>query len=604
MVHAVPREPPLSEQIAIRRGRSAFGAGAVLQAPKIALFAAPAALVVALAWPMLFTDATLGGDWVHHLFLVWSQSRSIAAEHHPSLFLNNSHSVLYPQYAFYGGTIYVIAGTLSLLLGDAPVAAYVLTYLLGFAAAYGGWYWLARMVGLDRWRAQAPGLVFITSAYYITLIYERGDWPEFLAVSTIPLLVASGLNLLRAESLSLWPSVALVASTIVFTGSHILSLLWGSTCIALGAVLTLACTREARKWLVPRRVLRLVALLIPPVLLNAWFLLPLLAYHTHTRIGGKPAEQRATVRNFMSLVAFPHLFSIGRVTAVHTQRDFALNLPILAMAWIAIAAAIFLPGRLRVAWARMLLICSAMATLLIVLMTHIEALLALPSLYTMLEFSYRLDSYVLLWISGALLCALALMRGDTRLGRPLTLVLAPILAFGVLQAIHQVDIHTVLRTGPREASIGPNVEPGPRHVEFRGFMDTKLPLLVNDAHIPEVDFPPTALHDDRASVAVHLTPGQPVYTNVGGGPELVHVSGARIIGVTRTGNDVMQVGPSNAAGPAGRDSRPTEVISVSPAGGSPIVLGRLISLAALVLLLAALAVPGARALYSRGHRRA
>ena len=136
---------------------------------------------------------------------------AIKANHLPSLFLNYPYGVLYPEYAFYGGTLYALTGTLSLALGNTPVATYVLTYLLGFAAAYGGWYWIARMVGLGRWWSHVPGLVFITSAYYLTLIYARGDWPEYIAVSTIPLMVASGLSVLRADRLRLWPALVLDA---------------------------------------------------------------------------------------------------------------------------------------------------------------------------------------------------------------------------------------------------------------------------------------------------------------------------------------------------------------------------------------------------------
>jgi hypothetical protein len=126
---------------------------------------------------MLFTSAGMGEDWVSHLWFIWRQSLTIARDHQPSLFLNYtsiealrpqvppSESVFYPPYAFYGGTIYALAGTLALLLGNAPVAAYVLTYLIGFAPAYGGWCWLGRMAGLGRWAAQVPGLLFITSGY-------------------------------------------------------------------------------------------------------------------------------------------------------------------------------------------------------------------------------------------------------------------------------------------------------------------------------------------------------------------------------------------------------------------------------------------------------
>ncbi len=140
-----------------------------------------AALVVIAAgsWPLLFSDATFNTDWLNHLWYMWHQSVAIRELHAPSFFLNYSRGVFYPLYAFYGGTLYALVGTLSLVLGEAPLQAYVLTYLLGFAAAYGGWYWTARVFGVRGWRAHVPGLVFVTSSYYLTMIYAVGDWPEF-----------------------------------------------------------------------------------------------------------------------------------------------------------------------------------------------------------------------------------------------------------------------------------------------------------------------------------------------------------------------------------------------------------------------------------------
>jgi hypothetical protein len=132
-----------------------------------------ASIIVAVAWPMLFTTSGLGGDWGHHLWFVWRQSLALRADHAPSMFLNTSYSALYPQYAFYGGTIYVLAGALALALH--PVTAYVVTYLCGFLAAYGGWYWAGRSLGLGRWQAQAPAVLFVTSACYLSIPYGQGD---------------------------------------------------------------------------------------------------------------------------------------------------------------------------------------------------------------------------------------------------------------------------------------------------------------------------------------------------------------------------------------------------------------------------------------------
>ena len=210
------------------------------------LLGGPALLIGVLAWPMLFAQSVFNEDWINHLWFIWHQSLTIRADHLPSLFLDYSHAVFYPQFAFYGGTLYALAGTLSLALGDAPLQAYILTYLLAFAAVYGGWYWMARMAGLGRWWAHAPGLVFVTSAYYLTNIYARGDWPEIMGVSSIPLMMAGGLSVLRAERLCLGPATALTAAAIVFFGSHNITMLWASSILIVAALAIVVCVPRAR----------------------------------------------------------------------------------------------------------------------------------------------------------------------------------------------------------------------------------------------------------------------------------------------------------------------------------------------------------------------
>jgi hypothetical protein len=605
MVRAVQREPSLS-QLAIGPVRRRVSVG---HAPRVALLvAAPALLIGVLAWPLLFTDATLNGDWTHHLWLIWHQSQTIRADHHPSLFLNYSHSVLYPQYAFYGGTIYAIAGTLSLLMGNAPIAAYVSTYLVGFAAAYGGWYWLARMAGLQRWRAQAPGLVFISSSYYITLIYARGDWPEFLAVSIIPLLIASGLSVLRADRLRLGPGFALAASAVVFFGTHSLTLVWGSTVMALTGLLVLACIPQARGWLKPRAVLRVAALVVPALLVSAWFLLPTIAYESHTTISHRYPYWRLLLRADMFMVSAHNLFTISRASFIRPGADFALSLPILVIAWLLVSLPLFLRKGLRGPWARMLAISAGMTVLMTIVMTHAGIILALPRPYAILQFVYRLESYVLLGLSATVLAVLVLAQSDTRHTRIWTYALAPILLVGVVGAVQQTDAYP-RQSGSRQTYIRPSAKPTPREEGWTDYQDSNLGFLpYRGARPQEIDFPGSSVHDGSASKVVHVQPGHVVYTNIGGGPELVHVTGAKIIGISLEGNDVLEIGPSIGgsaqASPNGRKSPPTEVLSISPARGLPVVLGRFLSIGAVIFLAAELLVLAIRGVPIRRSRHA
>ncbi len=552
------------------------------------LVGGPALLIGVLAWPLLFTDSVFNDDWFNHLWYMWHQSLAIRSNHLPSLFLNYSHAVFYPFYASYGGTIYALTGTFSLLLGNAPLTAYVITYLLAFAAAYGGWYWMARMAGLGRWQAHAPGVVFITSAYYLTLIYGRGDWPELVGISMIPLMTAAGLSVLRADHLRMWPGAALAGSAIVFFGSHNITILLGSTVLVVMGLAVAACVPSARREITLSGVVRVAGLVVPALLVNAWFLWPAIAYKSQTLIGGSYLDARALLTGEMPLVSAGHLFTLSRASA-SSGAAFALSLPVLEIAWVLVSIAIFLGAGRRGAWLRALLVVSCVTALIGVAMTHAGLLLALPRLYTDMQFTYRLESYILLGVSGAVLLVLAVGRSGTRGVRLWLWTLVPILIVSVVGAIQQTDAYPPANV--RGSAFSSYLHP-PLHVNVLvDYLDIDQPRIAGHRRgLAEIDFPPNAVHDDRISELVHLPPGQLAYTNIGGGPNLVHVTGARILGIDPEGNDVLEVARSGAGGsqstPAHRaPALATERISVSTAASSPVVLGRLLSLGAVIVLI-------------------
>jgi hypothetical protein len=571
------------------------------------LVGAPALLIGVLSWPMFFTNADFNEDWAHHLWFIWNQSLAIRENHQPSFFLNTVYSVFYPQYAFYAGTLDVIGGVLSLALGDAPIETYVLIYLLGFAASYGGWHWMSRAAGLRGWWAHLPGAIFITSAYYITLIYARGDLPEFLGVSMIPLLVASGLSVLRADRLRLWPALALAGSSVIFFGSHSLTMVWGSTFMALMGAIVAACIPQTRRWLTRRGVLRVACLVIPAMLVSAWFLLPMIAYEAHTQISSAYPYWRLTLTSAMSLVSARNLFAVSRVTAI-SGSEFVLSLPILAMAWSLISILICLRGGLRGLWPRMLLICAGMTVLTTVVMTHAGLILALPRPYAILQFAYRLESYVALAVSGAVLVGLVAMRSGDRRMRIWAWTLVPVLIVAVVGAVQQTSAYPH-GEADRQAVIKSRTTSEFTERILTDYTDGHLPHLAPQSGRPaEVVFPVSAIRGDRISKVVHLHPGQLVYSNIGGGPELVHVTGAKIVGVDPEGNDVLEIGPgidgSKPAAARGGGPKWTEVISLRTADGLPVVLGRLLSLAAIVFLAGVFVVLAGRRLILRANGRA
>jgi hypothetical protein len=576
----------------------------VLQRPwrwtaRSAAVVAPLLLIGALAWPMLFTNATFNEDWLNHLWYMWHQSLTIQANHQPSLFLNYSHAVFYPHYAFYGGTLYALAGTLSLALGNAPLETYILTYLVGFAAAYGGWYWMSRMFGLGRWQAHVPGIVFVTSASYLAVIYALGDWPEFLGVSMLPLMIAAGLSILRADRQRWWPAIALAGSSIVFFGSHLLTVVWASTVLSLVGLAIVVCVPRARAAITWPRAIRVAGLVVPALLVSAWFLLPTAAFESHTVIAYAYPHWRKLLRETMYPVAARHLFTLSRATGLLT-----LSLPVLAIAWVLVSIAIFLWIGHRGTWMRILLIVSGATVLIGVVMTHAQLILALPRLYATLQFSFRLESYMLLGVSGAVLAALVLARGDARKLRLWTWMLAPIAIVSVVGAIQQIDSYSL--GGSRGTALTSYLTPPGVPRELLAYVDAHLHYV--ERRLPEVRIAPTAVHDDRASAVVHLPPGRLVDTNIGGGPELVHVTGARIVGNDEAAGDVLEIGSGAgvaAARPAAGRTRSatTRTISVSPADSLPVVLGRLLTLLAILVLVVRLAAIAVRR-HPRGERGA
>jgi hypothetical protein len=552
-----------------------------------------------LAWPMLFTTSGLGGDWEHHLWYIWRQSLAIRADGVPSMFLNTNYSVFYPQYAFYGGTIYALAGTLALALGGSPLSAYVLTYILGFMAAYGGWYWTGRTLGLGRCLAQVPALVFVTSACYLTLVYGQGDWPAFLALSMLPFMVAAGLSVLRAERLRVLPAVTLAGSSIVFFGSHILTVLWASTLFGLTCVAVLVLVPEVRRQIRRRGLIRVAALMIPALLVNAWFLLPMTAYASHTRIGSRYGVAYRDLRATMHLVAFHHLFTLSRASTVPEDADYALPLPTLTIVWVLASIAILLGSARRGTWVRMLVIFAAITAGIVVLMTHVGLLLALPKPYTLLQFSYRLEGYVLMGVTAAVLVVLVLVRSGSKRLRLWTWTIVPIVILSVVGAIQQVSAY------PRTA-VARGVTFTSRAEAFAQVFDdyAYVPLpFVSEQRLPKLDISPGLIHGNRVAFTLHTRPGQLVATNIGGGPDLLHIDGARIAGTDQRSQLVLAIG--SATSPSSVDPRTpvsTEHISISPAQSVPVVLGRLLTLVGVTILLMGLVALSVRSYRQRKGR--
>jgi len=539
-------------------------------------------VIVGLSWPLIATHSAMTQDWPNHLWYMWRQSLSIRSDGLPSIFLNAGGAVFYPFYGFYGGSLYSLGGVLSLLLGNAPVQAYILTWILGFAAAYGGLYWLARMAGVGRWLSHVPALVYVTSPYILTLVYARGAWPEFMATSAIPLFVAASVQTLRDGRLRLGPSLTLALSTVILTGSHNITLLWGGTFIVLIAVLAIVYIPAARAMLAAGNVVRWCLVAVPSALVNAWFLLPALAYGSRIRIGS--ADWTPTLRLTSVFTGIARLFALSHGTSVVAgprisySPDFSLALPVLAIAWILLGGALTIRHGRRAedaAFRRLLAVLAGVGTLFGLLLTNWRLIADLPGPYHLVQFPYRLETYVLLATSGAMICVLALQRSEIAGRRVLPALLVGVLAFSAIGAVEQVADYPN-QFPNRNFVFAAQRQPPVSVYDTGDYSDTTLPLI-GPAGLATATFP-QSVHDDRVRATFAVDPRQTLLqSNVRAAPYLVRVLGATVVGRSLSGFMVLRL-------PTGHPRLVS--LTVERATSTPVELGRALSAAGLLALLA------------------
>jgi hypothetical protein len=558
------------------------GARAGLSGPALVDVAIATLAVLLIASPVLFTSDGFGPDFTNAIWLVGYQQHVIAAHLHPTLFLQSQQGVFYPLFAFYGGTLFALTGALAALLGGSTILAFEVVTVAAIAAAYGGLFWLARQLGVKGLLAHAPAIVFVTSAIYVTNLYGRGAWTEFVAVSMLPLVLAASLRLVRGR-LSVGPVAGLVAASAVFSGSHNITLLWGSTLavVVLAVYWLLSGRSRELPW---RRILAVAGLIALGVGLNGWFLLPDLRYAHDTIISGETILWRATgIFNTFGVIFDP----LRTVPSESGTPALYVQAPVLALIW-GLAAAPFSwryrPLRAGVATALIVL-----AGLLVLIMSS-GAWSLLPSFFQQTQFAYRLQTYVTLACAGLVLVgALALTRradsgratrSDRALALGLGLVVAFSLALGAWQlwvpSTHLYEAHFASLPNRAEALRGPRTLLPRSWYARADYGDRSLPVLGTTA---QFTFAPAHVKNNRLAGSVSLPPGlQPFATNIAGGPYLVHVGGGvRVVGRTPEGFLVLERTTNG--------SQPVPV-ELGARLSAPVVLGRITTAVSAALLLA------------------
>ena len=550
----------------------------------------PVVAIASIVWPMvLYPHAAYeADDWLVHLWYVWHQTDWMQDHLLPTYYVNYPEGVLYPHFAFNAGPLSAVAGATSLIIGGDGLAAYITWWTLGVVSAYAGFYWLGRMAGLGRLVAQVPALVFVTSAYYVTLIYARGDWPEFVAVSSMPLLVASSISIVRARRLTLGPAAALAVSTVLFTGSHAITLVYGTLFLLSALAALVVGVPEARRMVTRSGALRWTSVVVPAVMVNAWFLVPFGAYQHLTRIGVTNGLSEFMLNLAKPVVRPEALFTLERASAIEPSQQMVVGLPVLAMAWVLITLLVVSVRRVgSPAWRRTLVVLVVLTAVVTALMMDVGLFLALPAKAQVLQFTYRLESFVLMGVSAAMIAALVLARDITwRTAQAWRLALVPLVAFSLIAASGQIDrrqIDETLRSTFADFN----------SFSIGDYADGTLPEA--NGNVPTAVFAWDKMHANHGSATTTAGPGQYVASNLLTVTPLVQVDGAKIVGARTTAGPYdsnlrlafLQVDKNAPRGGA--------TIRVRPASPWPVVLGKALSVLGLLGLTANFVAIGIRA---------
>jgi hypothetical protein len=554
-------------------------------------------VLVVLCAPALFTSNGFVDDWVNHLWLTWMQSREIRATGHPSIFLNaDPLGAFYPNFAFYGGTLYAIGGYLMVLTG-APVAVFVAMLVGAFIMAYGATLWLGRQAGIAGLAAHLPATIVVTGAYYLSLAYGRGSWPELVATSAIPVMLAAAVNIVR-RGLSARSVLALGVATTIWSGSHNITFAWGSIFLAgVSACLLLSFGPRLGSNSLKRLAIVLgVAGL--GVLVNGWFLLPDVAYSLRTGIAQAPGlgVSISDLFNPPSVVFDPLRH---RASDSAYLRSHFTELPVFVMVWLAVAAALLWRARVGASLRWLFALLTALTFVLVVLILDDKVWQKLPSTLALIQFTFRLQTYVVMALAGLVIVVLRALR-DTRpsgRARGLTAGLVAVTAFGFGVAVWQVwnSDAGYFPDSPKVLADRSNVLDIPHHTpptwydpgQFRDGSDIVVPTH------GAIHLDVSKITGGRTSQAVTIPPGQgPVATNIGAGPYLVTIGGLRVAGRGADGFLALERPP---------DGRTSVQLTVSTASTAPLRLGPVLTILSIAALAAAAMGSG---LHARRRRRA
>lgn len=505
--------------------------------------------------------------------------------------------VFYPNFAFYGGTLYAIGGYVMVITGS-PVATFVGMIVLAFAAAYGGTAWIARQAGLDRLTAHLPATIVVTGAYYLSDAYGRGSWPEMIAISMVPLLIASGLDVVRSgprpKSLTI-----LAATTIIWSGSHNITFEWGTifiAAIALSLVIASLTNIGRTRY---HRLLMTIGVIVCGVMVNGWFLLPDIANALNTQIAQYRGIDPAISGIFSRLSIVFNPLRVRATDSTYLRSHFT-ELPVLVIVWLLCAAAIMWksswPPRAR----RLALLLATVLVVFLTLVVDEHVWSKLPSTLTVIQFTFRLQPEVVMAIAALVIVLLRIVEAQPagRLRTGLFGSLVAIVLFGLGLATWQVwnsdaSYYSYSRQylAHRSSVLRYPHNTPPTWYEIGQFRDVTDQIVPTDG---TVRLDPAEIHGESTTQLVRIPNGEgPLASNIAASATMVTVSGLQIAGRTADGFLALA-----------RPATPSAVVRVSVrrADTNPMVLGPYVTLLGILGLVAAIVLSTASA-QQRWRRR-
>ncbi|HEX3804253.1 MAG TPA: hypothetical protein VHV75_15565 [Solirubrobacteraceae bacterium] len=551
-----------------------------------------AAVVALVSSPALFSKSGFATDFTNHLWLSDVAGKNLWAAGHPTFFLNATGNgsatnltspapigVFSPFFAFYGGTLYAVVGAIAQLLGD-PLAAYVGFIVFMIASCYRGTLLLARQAGLSTWWSQLPALVVVTSAYFVTDIYGRGAWPEFVAGAAIAPMLASASAVVKSSPLGTRAMVGLVFYTMLLTGSHNVTMIWGATFSCL-AVLFLWVSVGFSMRLPWRRIVVAVVLVAIGCGLNAWFLLPDVRFNGFIQAGSFDKGISAMFLDTPGVLLFP----FRTVPSASGTPALFVQAPVWMLAWTLITASVLLTRRktgsgLWRAW----LPCAGLIAVVLVLICVAPVWKVIPFPWDTIQFPYRLCTYLVYAGAAAVaISALALQRAWGRIHMVTRISLGGALAIAVVATVAlcvwQLWVPNALQGTSftnRGHALAQTVSAPMSWYDPGLYADSSAQVVVAPSGRALI-INPADVHGDTFSGWVDPPAGMaPIQTNIAGGAYLVKLTGLVRDGRSERGFAVVR---------REHPGKGRVYVTIATAQNGTVVGGWVISLVALFLVL-------------------